>query len=143
MSPLLIPIFGLLIPIIIVPTAMGIKYAQRVREIEHTERMRALELGRTMPGDEPWSSPARISLSIGAGVPVSVFGLAWLATQAVGYQERIWMGATMVGLGSVICGSMLAAKHFTLRAEAESLAANTNAKPVMDADAFDVVASRG
>ena len=143
MSAYLIPIFGMLIPIIIVPTALGIKYAQRVREFEHKERMRALELGRTLPGDEPWSSPARISLSIGAGVPVSVFGLAWLATQAVGYQERIWMGATMVGLGSVICGSILAAKHFTLRAEAESLAANANPKPVMDADAFDVVGSRG
>ncbi len=143
MSPYLIPIFGMLIPIIIVPTALGIRHAQKVREIEHRERMRALELGRSLPGDEPWSSPARISLSIGAGVPVSVFGLAWLSTQAVGYQEHIWMGATMVGVSSVICGSMLAAKHFTLRAESENIAANPYPKPVMDADAFDVVGSRG
>ena len=143
MSAILIPLCALLIPIIIVPTVLGIKFTQRMRELEHQERMRALELGRTLPQDEPWSSPARISLSIGAGVPVGVFSLAWLTTQSIGYHEQIWMGATMTGIAGVICGSILAAKHFNHRAEAEILAANPYAKPRVDADAFEMVGSRG
>ena len=143
MSPIVIPILALLIPIIIVPTALGIKFAQKMRELEHAERMRALELGRTLPGDEPWSSPARISVAIGAGVPVGVFGIAWLASGAFGYQEAVWRGATMTGIAAVVSGSLLAAKHFNHRAEAERIAAGPYSKPYADADAFDVVGSRG
>ncbi len=143
MSPQLIPIFAMLIPIVIVPAALGFKYSRQVRELEHAERMRALELGRTLPQDEPWSSPARICLSIGAGVPIAVFGCAWLASSAVGFREEVWMSSAMVGVASVICGSMLAGKHFTQRAETERIAAGSFAKPSVDADAFDVVGSRG
>lgn len=143
MSPLVIPLFALLIPIVIAPTAILFKFAQKQRELEHRERMRALELGRMLPQDEPWWTPARICVTIGAGVPVSSFFIAWMTVQAAGYREEIWMGATMVSIASVICGSILAAKHFTHRAEAENLAANQYAKPQMDADAFDVVGSRG
>ncbi len=42
MDPLIIPIVALLIPMIIVPTAMGIKHARYLREVEHKERMRAM-----------------------------------------------------------------------------------------------------
>lgn len=143
MSPYVIPIVAMLIPMIIVPTALGIKFSTKMRELEHAERMKALELGRTLPQDEPWSSPARISLSIGAGVPVGVFAFAWLATQSSGFRDQIWIAATMTSIASVICGSILAAKHFNHRAEAESLAAGQYAKPQVDADAFDVVGSRG
>jgi len=143
MSPMVIPIVGMFIPIVIVPFALGFKYSHKMREMEHAERMRALELGRTLPRDEPWSSPARISLSIGAGVPVGVFCFAWLASNSIGYHETVWQGAAMTGIAAVISGSILAAKHFTHRAEAESLAANQYAKPQVDADAFDVVGSRG
>ena len=30
--------------------------------MEHIERMKALELGRTLPQDEPWFSPVRIAV---------------------------------------------------------------------------------
>lgn len=144
MSPLLIPIFAIMIPIIVVPVSLGLKYARYERELEHKERMRALELGRRMPGDEPWVTPGRISLAIGAVVPVGVFFCAWMADQAVGHQEEIWIGATMVAVTSVICGSMLAAKHFNQQARTESYAnLGSQGKPVIDADAFDVVGARG
>jgi hypothetical protein len=145
MSEVLIPITGMLIPIIIVPVALGMKQARLARELEHTERMRALELGRTLPQDELWWSPARICVAIGAGVPIGVFFLAWMASQSVGHYELIWPMAAGVGITAVICGSLLAARHFTLRARAESgtTYAPLDGKPPVDADAYDVVGSRG
>jgi len=43
----------------------GIRLEKTKSELEHTERMRALELGRSLPGDGPWLTPLR------AGVPVA------------------------------------------------------------------------
>jgi hypothetical protein len=143
MNPLVIPVIALLIPIVIVPAALGIKFAQRQRELEHAERMRALELGRTLPQDEPWWSPSKIAATIGAGVPVGSSLCAWLATESSGYHEEVWLFSGMVGVAGVICGSILAAKQLAHRAEAERAAASANAKPLMDSDAFDVVGSRG
>jgi hypothetical protein len=145
MTEVLIPIVGMLIPIIIVPTALAMKQAQRARELEHAERMRALELGRTLPQDENGWSPPRICVAIGAGVPIGVFLCAWLASQSGGQPELIWPMAGGVGVTAVICGSLLAARHFTLRAEAEigTHAADSNGKTPIDADAYDVVGSRG
>lgn len=140
----LIPLAGMAIPVIIVPVALSLRFAQRQREMEHAERMKALELGRTLPQDEPWSTPARIALSIGAGVPIGVYFIAWLAALTIGTKDEIWMGATMIGLTGVITGSILAAKHFTLRAKAEADASALYAqKAAIDDDAFDVVSSRG
>ena len=141
MSAMIIPIVALLIPMVIVPTALGIKFSLRVRELEHAERMKALELGRTLPRDEPWWGPARISVAIGAGVPVGALLCAVMGSQAVGYHEDIWMSAMAVAMTGVISGSILAGKHFTQRAQAEG---QVSAKPYHeDADAFDVAGSRG
>jgi hypothetical protein len=143
MSPLLLPIVALGIPVVLVPIILGLKQARLERELEHAERMRALELGRTLPRDEPWWSPARVCVAIGAGVPVGSFLFAWLSSGSVGYHEEIWVSAGCVGAVSVISGSLLAARHFTLRARAESERAALVAKPAFDADAYDVVGSRG
>jgi hypothetical protein len=143
MSPFVIPIMALLIPLILGPVALGLRHARLERELEHRERMRALELGRTHPKDEPWWTPARICVMIGAGVPVGVFFCAWMATMASGFHEIIWAMAGMSAMTAVICGSLLAAKHFAHRAHAESYVSGYDAKPAFDADAFDVVGSRG
>jgi hypothetical protein len=140
MSPLVIPIIALLIPVVVVPTALGVKYAQRLRELEHAERMKALELGRTLPQDEPWWSPAKVSVAIGAGVPIGVFYCAYLATESAGFREEVWGTSAAVGLAAVISGAVLANKHFNLRARAEQAYA---AKSPAEADAFDVVSARG
>ena len=46
MEVILIPIIALMIPIVIVPTALAFRHARFLREVEHKERMRAMELGR-------------------------------------------------------------------------------------------------
>jgi hypothetical protein len=145
MTEVIIPIVGMLIPIVIVPTALGFKHARFLREMEHAERMKALELGRTLPQDEFWWSPPRICVAIAAGVPIGVFFCAWMASNSVGYHEQMWMTAGMVGITAVIGGTALAAKHFSQRAQISGGMANDSTigkLPVQD-DAYDVVGSRG
>lgn len=139
-DPMVIPIVGISLPVILVPVILGLKHARLEREMEHAERMKALELGRTRPQDEPWWSPARICVAIGAGVPVSAFAFALLASTAVGYESGVWFAASTVGVAGVVCGSLLAVKHFNQQAQARDRIA---AKPPVDADAFDFAGRRG
>jgi uncharacterized membrane protein YuzA (DUF378 family) len=145
MDPLIIPIVGMAIPIVIVPVALGIKYARRERELEHAERMKALELGRTLPEDEPLWSPGRLCLAIGVGVPIGVFGFAWLASGRGGDQEEAlrWISAAIVGLAGVVCGSLLTHRHLIQREHSRGAREGYEAKSPIDADAFDVVDRRG
>ena len=80
-------------------------------------------------------------MAIGAGVPVGVFVCAWLASESVGYEGGVWFGATAVGMTAVVCGSLLAARHFDQIFQAGTIP--HAAKPTADADAFDVVGRRG
>ena len=61
--------------------------------MEHIERMKALELGRTLPQDEPWLSPVRIAVLIGGVVPLGAFVTVGIATAAVGFHEAMWLAA--------------------------------------------------
>jgi hypothetical protein len=115
------------------------KNERRKREMEHIERMKALEFGRTLPQDEPWWSPQRIAVVIGGMVPLGVFVSAAFATSAVGYHETVWIAAAMVGIASVISGSILAAQSLK---EQGSKPLNAD-KPYVEEDAYDVVSARG
>jgi hypothetical protein len=141
-DPLVIPIFAVMIPMVVVPTSLYFKHARHVRELEHAERMKALAVGRYLPQDEPWWSPPRLCIAIAAGVPASVFFFAWMASESVGFHEEIWIAAAMVGLAGVLSGSLLAHRHLAAREWARDQAA-WGSKPDVDADAFDVVSSRG
>jgi ABC-type spermidine/putrescine transport system permease subunit II len=138
MDPLLIPVFALLIPIVVAPTAMAFKKAEKARQFEHLERMRALELGRTLPKDEGWWSAPRISVAIGAVVPIIAMFTAMAASESSGYQERVWLMSGMVSMTGVISGTCLAFRHFFGPVPAAGVE-----KPQYDPDAFDVVGRRG
>ena len=45
----------------------GSRQERLKRELEHKERMMALEMGRSLPGDIPWLSPLRRRLPHGHG----------------------------------------------------------------------------
>jgi hypothetical protein len=119
---------------------LGIRHDWRKRELEHIQRMKALELGRTLPQDEPWLSPTRIGAFVATIVPIGVFIIARLATESAGYQETIWVTAMMVGLAGVIGGSVLVATSAKKGAGSPNSAV---AKPFVEEDAYDVVSSRG
>jgi hydrogenase/urease accessory protein HupE len=78
-------------------------------------------------------------------VPIAVFGIAWRACESIGYRDEVFVLAGLVGVTSVICGSILAAKSFDLPTREETLAMSATSfqKPTMDADAYDVTGARG
>ena len=119
---------------------LGQRHERRKRELEHIERLRALELGRVLPQDEPWWSPARIAWLIGAGVPLGAFLSVGLASRSVGYHEGMWIAAAMVGMCGVISGSILAGQSLSRRKTTEQIG---DPKPLVDEDAYDVVSARG
>jgi hypothetical protein len=122
---------------------LGIRHDRQKRELEHKERMRALELGRRLPGDGPWLSPGRVGFLISVVVPTVAFGCAWLATREAGYQEDIWKTAAMVGVMSVFCGSLLAGVGLMRHGQDQFSAVRDMDKPAVDEDAYDVVSARG
>jgi hypothetical protein len=119
---------------------LHLRNEQRKREFEHIERMQALEFGRTLPQDEPWWSPLRISLVIGGAVPLGAFLTVGSATAVTGFHDGMWIAAAIVGMVSVICGSILAGSS-NKRAKASSSFADS--KPQIEEDAYDVVSGRG
>jgi hypothetical protein len=141
-DPLLIPIIGMAIPIVIVPTSLHYRHARHLRGLEHAERMKALAMGRSLPQDEPWWSPARMCLAIAAGVPAGVFFCAWMASESLDFHEEIWLSAGIVGLSGVVSGSILAHRHLAAREWVRD-EAPWGSKPGVEADAFDVVSRRG
>jgi len=134
-------VFGSLI---FVGLPVGLYYQQERRklELEHAERIKAIELGRSLPGETAngaWSIPSKLAASVGVGVPISVFGCATVASMATGFHEGIWIATAMVGLGSVLCGTILAGQAFGLGKSSRA----ADSKPMIPEDAYDVVGSRG
>jgi hypothetical protein len=136
---LAITIVAVLCPAIGIPVYLGLRHERWKRQLEHTERMRALELGRPLPGDESWLSPTRIGLLIAVAVPIGVFCCAMVATAMAGFQEGIWIPTAVVSVTAVLCGSKTAghAAHTTAALNREL------PKPVVEEDAYDVVSARG
>lgn len=142
-DPLLIPIAGIALPLVLVPVILAIRYARYERQLEHAERIKALELGRTLPKDEAWWTLPRIGVAIGAGVPAAVFFCAWQAGESQDDPRAAWIAAAVVGLAAVVCGSGLTAWHFCRRRDSSGAFGGHRAKAPFDADAYDVVSSRG
>jgi hypothetical protein len=139
---------------VMLPFFLHFRGERRKRELEHIERIRAIEVGRPYPGDNKfwlsgvpqWVVPHIISVSIGAVVPLGVFLFAFLTSLVVGFQKDIWIAAGMVGLGSAICGTVLAggaSKRMTPGSQDEGFASYHQSKPHVEDDAYDVVSSRG
>jgi len=121
----------------------GIRLERTKRELEHKERMRALELGRSLPGDGSWLSPLRVGFAIALGVPAAVFGFATLSTQAVGYHGDIWQAAGIVSVFAVACGSVVVCLSAVRQAQPEGEHVGQEGKSQVEEDAYDVVSARG
>jgi hypothetical protein len=118
--------------LVVVPTVLGLRHARRQRELEHAERMRALELGHPLPGSEP-SAQHSPALMIGLWVPISALGIAFVAQQ-----HEAWIAAALVGVAGVVCGTVLAMRPATQN----SLASSGHGKPRIDPSAYEDLAER-
>jgi hypothetical protein len=124
-NALWIPILGIMVPIVLVPTIMILKHRTLQKEWQHKERMQAIELG--VP-----AASAHLGGSIAPeGEEVAVMGI-------------VWGCALMIGAIAMVSSLFLAHMHTRVRKDAESsLHVGRNGKPVFDPDAFDVVSNRG
>jgi hypothetical protein len=140
---ILIPIVGMMIPIVIVPTVLTLKHLQRKQETQHKERLRALELGRVMPTSNFW--PSLAAISIGAVVPIGSFLIAWMATMTHAAGDEAILAAMIVAIVAVVQGSRLALRMMdaSRRAEEEAPSYLNQQKPFHDPDSIDVVSRRG
>jgi hypothetical protein len=93
---------------------LGLRHARQEREMEHTERMKALEMGVRLPKDTPWWSPAKLAASLGVVVPIVALVTA-VSTSKTSNAEVAWIGAGAVGVASVICGTILALRSQELQ----------------------------
>jgi hypothetical protein len=119
---------------------VGTRNERRKRELEHTERMRAMELGMPLPGHGPWLTPLKVGVLIGLVVPLVALGIAAEGTRKYGYHAEVWQACGMVGVAAVVCGSVLTIVVATGKAPASLHFAD---KPPVEDDAYDIVSSRG
>lgn len=160
------PMFALMIPIfaIAVPVALGCHHAARKRQLEHVERMKALEMGLPLPGASAW--PAVLCIAIGAVVPIAalVVGLVatilhtggrggqlahmgpdivfWDHVRSTNYYAVVWTGSGAVGVAGIVGGTLLALKLLGSRSRGRDAATAAKAAQ-FDPDAYDTVGRRG
>lgn len=135
MTLLLIILLGVIALIVVVgmPILVAIRFEARRKEMEHLERMRAIELGRPLADESGWWTPARMAVGIGMGVPIGVFAIGVIAAGTSGAAPFIWPAAGAVGVAAVICGTVLAVRL----PSAASLTADPSVKPHIHPDTYD------
>ena len=149
MNPILIPITALMIPMVIVPTSLWLRHRLRVREMEHSERVRAMELGLApRKTDLSWPGAA-ICIGIGAGVPIGSMLIAWLAMMTNDLPSEVFGIPLLISLSAIWAAKGLADRMLSRRGDDELVDATQRArtgpdpKAKFDPDAYDVVGSRG
>ena len=124
-----------------------VKQAHRRKEMEHSERMKALEMGLVpQPSGLDWPAAA-VCIAVGAGVPLGSFLVAWLATLTADAPDEVWFAPVFVSFAAIGATRKLAyriidpssgsKKNGTMRQ------APSAGKGAFDPDAYDVVGSRG
>lgn len=125
--------------LVLVPTYLALRHARRQREMEHAERLRALELGHPLPGSYP-KPPSPAGVRIGLWVPLGVFGIAFIAAGPGQHSVGPWVAAAVVGTTAVVCGTVLT---LIQRHDAPTTTtADPYAKPRIDPAAYEEIASR-
>ena len=139
---IIIPLAGIGLPMVLVPTILAFRQISNKRAFQHAERMKSLETGRSVPGESSWPQ-AFVCAAVGAGVPVGSFlftFLAWVNTYST--PGEIWIAPAVVSIVAVMSTVKLAT-HLFAPAKDYATDASRNGKPAFDPDAYDVVGSRG
>jgi hypothetical protein len=120
---------------------------RRGRELEHAEKMKAIEMGRPWPLDKAEAKPAPeaagppepLPSALIKSVPLGSLGIAAGASVILRPEPMVWLAAGAVGMTSLICGTVLSLRQGPATPRQEM----NPAKPVSDPDALDVVGRRG
>ncbi len=142
----LIPIVALMIPMVVVPTSLAFKHARRRRELDHIERIKALELGIVPPSPGPGWPTAVAATAIGVLVPLGSFGVTLAAVEELPAAEEIWSAPVAVSLAALFAAWRIFAKGMAASASwqvAGDRPIPTGKPAPYDPDAYDFVGSRG
>jgi hypothetical protein len=124
------------------PVFLGIRYARYEREMVHAERMKALELGRHLPGESPWT-PAKSGMWIAASGPLGVVVTTGIAVGSGINDDGPWIASGLVGIAAVLGGTLLALRSPSAPHASDADLTADHGKPALDPDAYDVVSRRG
>jgi hypothetical protein len=134
------------VALVIIGIASGMKQAHRRKELEHLERIKAMEMGLApQPTGLDWPAAA-VCIAIGAGVPIGSFLVAWLATLTAHTPDGIWIAPVFVSFAAIGASKKLAYRIIDPRLGSKrstQAKSPSTGKPEFDPDAFDVVGSRG
>ena len=147
LSPILIPIAALAVPMVIVPTAIWSRHRLRVRQMEHAERLRALEMGIAPRGSGMNWPGAAVCLGLGLGVPVGSMLVAWLAVLTADAPHETFGVPLVISVAALWAAKELADRMMGAKPEEPAArrapVAAPHAKAVADPDAYDFVGRRG
>ena len=147
---LIIPLSGIMMPLVLVPTIILLVHRQKKREWHHQERLRALEMGLPASGPDRMPGGGTV-IAIGAGVPIAAVMTAWMTTISVSdshpdYMPIVavaWGCAFMISSGALITSLVLGVLLMRSRKPAEPVDQLAAIKPAYEPDAYDVVSRRG
>ena len=147
---LIIPLSGIMMPLVLVPTIILLVHSHKKREWHHQERLRALEMGLPASGPDRMPGGGTV-IAIGAGVPIASVLTAWMTTISVSdshpdYMPIVavaWGCAFMISSGALITSLVLGVLLMRSRKPAEPVDQFAAIKPAYEPDAYDVVSRRG
>lgn len=147
---LIIPLAGIMMPLILVPTIIVLVHRHKRREWYHQERLRAIETGSSAAVPERSLGGGSV-VAIGAGVPIASVLTAWMTVMSISeshpdYMPVVgiaWGCAFLISTGAMITSLVLGVLLMRSRKPAELVHQFAASKPPCEADAYDVVSSRG
>ncbi len=126
-SILVIAIVAIALLFIGILSWLGIRHAAKSRDLEHVERIKALELGRaTGPSaaDKYLHNIFWISFWIGAGVPIAATSAASTVMVQTRIQDfgiilSIWICVAVTSVASVACATvlMISSRHWSSKGD--------------------------
>lgn len=138
-----VPILAVSIPIFVVPAILLFRHLDRKRELEHRERMAAIERGIEFGRVPSMFWPSMAALGMGAIVPLAALLFAFVTSRGGRSDDDIWGMSICLGVAGIIGGSFVGVKMLGIGRESDRAAAQDVGKPSFDPDAYDTVGTRG
>jgi hypothetical protein len=147
---LIIPLAGIMLPLVLVPMIMTMKFRMKKREWEHLERMRALQMG-VAPAQAGQRNGPAVLISIGTGVPAASVLAAGMTSLTIlsdlpdplAVIAIAWGCAWLISTGALVTAAVLGIVQARAQKHASTLDHEAAAKPAYEPDAYDVVSRRG
>jgi hypothetical protein len=143
-----IAVVAILLIVVALPVVLNMRQAAKDREFQHAERLKALEMGRPLPGETAIvGSPKVAGAGVGVWVPISALGIALAATggsvESQAADVAIWVSAGCVGVTGVICGTVLALRGTARDGRTAAPGASAKNSHSFEEVEYDTVSRRG